>query len=225
MRHSITALIVILIVSLLGSGAAAEEKSLSRAMLYSLLLPGTGEYYMGYETRAKAHLGAEAAIWVGYGYFRYQGGLREDTYKEMANINAGVQGERNDDYYEAIAYYISNEVYNVDILREARFYFPESRELQLEYWEANGYFEDDAWEWKSIQAMDDYRDVRTESRKSYRRSTLMIGFAVLNRMVSMVGLYVASRAGEGSAAAVPQVSYDSSNGGSTYLYLKLPMPK
>lgn len=225
MRQGTGLLIAVLVVSIFASQAAAEEKSLSRAMLYSLLLPGTGEYYLGYKTRAKAHLGAEAAIWVGYGYFRYQGNLREDNYKELANINAGVTGERDDDYYQAIAYYISNDVFNVDILREARFYYPDDRGLQLEYWEANGYFEDDAWEWKSIEAMDHYRDVRTESRKSYRRSTLMLGFAVLNRMTSMVGLYVASKAGEQHAAALPQVSYHDRNGGSTYLYFSLPMVK
>ena len=216
---------MILILSIFATQAAAEGKSLSRAMCYSLLLPGTGEMYMGYKTRGKVALGAEVAIWSGYAYFRYQGSLREDHYKELANINAGVEGERNDDYYEAISYYITNEVFNVDILREARFYYPDSRELQLDYWEANGYFGSDAWEWKSIVAMDDYRNVRTESRKSYRRSTLMLGFAVLNRMISVVGLYVSSKAGEQHAALLPHVSYDSRNGGSTYLYLNLPMVK
>jgi len=225
MRLTTIALAMILILSVFVSQAAAEGKSLSRAMFYSLLLPGTGEYYMNYTTRAKVHVGAEVVIWSGYAYFWYQGSLREDSYKQLAQINAGVEGERDDDYYEAIAYYISNDVFNVDILREARFYYPESRELQLEYWDANGYFDSDAWEWKSIAAMDDYRHVRTESRKSYRRSTLMLGFAVLNRMTSMIGLYVATKAGEQHAAMVPQVSYNSRNGGSTYLYFSLPMVK
>lgn len=223
MRPGTIGIITILILSVFASQAAAEDKSLTRAMLYSLVLPGTGELYMGYKTRGKVHLGAEAAVWTGFFYFRYQGSLREDSYKELANINAGVRGERDDDYYQAIAYYISNEDYNVDMLREARFYYPYDRELQLVYWENNGYFEDDAWEWKSFEAMEEYRDVRTESRKSYRRATLMIGFAVLNRMTSMVGLYVATKAGEQHAMALPQVSYDSRNGGSTYLYLNLPM--
>ncbi len=225
MRQGTTALIVILVLSVFASQAAAEGKSLSRAVLYSLLLPGTGELYMGYNTRAKATLGAEAGIWTGFVYFRYQGGMRKDSYRELANVNAGVEGERDEDYYQAIAYYISSEDFNVDILREARFYYPDSRELQLGYWEANGYFDDDAWEWKSAAAMEDYCNVRTESRKSYRRATLMLGFAVLNRMVSVVGLYVSSRVGEQHAAAMPHVSYDSRNGGSTYLYLNLPLVK
>jgi hypothetical protein len=225
MRLVTYALIVFLVVTAFTARVQAEEKSLSRAMLYSLLLPGTGELYMGHKTQGKIHLGAEAVIWGGFIYFQYQGGLREDTYKELAQINAGVMGEKDDDYYQAIAYYISNEDFNVDILREARFYYPESRELQLEYWEQNGYFGNDAWEWISYSAMNDYYNVRTESRKSYRRSTLMIGFAVLNRMVSVVGLYVASKAGEQHAALMPQVSYDDRNGGSTYLYLNLPIGK
>ncbi|MGD9140966.1 MAG: hypothetical protein PVJ42_05450 [bacterium] len=224
MRLATYVLIAVLVISAFAARASAGDRSLSRAMLYSLLVPGTGELYMGYKTQAKVHLAGEAAVWAGFAYFRYQGGMREDTYKELAEINAGVDGEKDDDYYQAIAYYISNEVYNVDILREARFYY-DSREQQLEYWENNGYFDEDAWEWRSIAAMDEYRDVRTESRKSYRRSTLMVGFAVLNRMISLVGLYVTTKSGEQHAGMLPRVSYDDSNGGSTYLYLNLPIGK
>jgi hypothetical protein len=225
MRSVFTAAVVFLVVSGLAFQAAAGERSLAKAMLFSTLLPGAGELYMGYKTRAKVAMTAEAAVWTAYGFFRYQGSLREDTYKEMAEINAGVYGERDDDYYEAIAYYLSNEDYNVDILREARFYYPYDRDLQLEYWETNGYFDENAWAWNTLQAMEEYRDVRTESRKSHRRATLMLGFAVLNRMVSVVGLYVADKAGEERAAVLPRVGFDDRNGGSAYLYLNLPMVK
>lgn len=224
MRIATYALIAVLVVSVFATEACAGGKSLSRAMLYSLLLPGTGELYMGYSTQGKMHLAGEAAVWAGFAYFRYQGSMREDTYKELAEVNAGVQGERDDDYYQAIAYYISSEVYNVDVLSEARFYY-DNREQQLEYWEDNGYFDEDAWEWNSAAAMDDYRNVRTESRKSYRRGTLMLGFAVLNRMISLVGLYVTTKAGEEHAGMLPRVAYDDSNGGSTYLYINLPIGK
>jgi hypothetical protein len=225
MRIGRAAAIVILLLCMVVSQAAGEDKSLSRAMLYSLLLPGTGEAYMGYNTRAKAALGAEVAIWAGFAYFTHQGGLREDRFKEMAYINAGVTGERDDDYYQAIAYYLTNYDYNVDVLREARFYYPYDRDLQLEYWEENGYFDADAWEWSTLEAMREYRDVRTESRKSYRRATLMLGFAVLNRMISMVGLYVSFKAGEQHAALLPGAGFDGKNGGSAYLYFNLPMVK
>jgi hypothetical protein len=213
----------IILVSILGGQAGAGEKSLSKAMLYSLLLPGAGEAYMGYHTRAKAAMASEIGIWAGFAYFRYQGSLREDRYKEMAEIHAGASGEKDDDYYQAIAYYLSNDVFNVDVLREARFYYPDDRDLQLEYWEANGYFGADGWEWDTILNMDEYRDVRTESRRSYRRATLMVGFAVLNRMISLVELYVSSKTAHGRAAALPQVGFDERNGGSAYLYLNLPM--
>lgn len=224
MRLATYTLIAVLVISVFATGACAGDKSLSRAMLYSLLLPGTGELYMGYSVQGKMHLAGEAAVWAGFAYFRYQGSIREDTFKELAEVNAGVQGEKDDDYYQAIAYYISNEVYNVDVLSEARFYY-DSREQQLEYWEANGYFDEDSWEWNSIAAMDEYRDIRTESRKSYRRGTLMLGFAVLNRMISLVGLYVTTKAGEEHAGMLPRVAYDDSNGGSTYLYINLPIGK
>ncbi len=225
MKYAACALMTVLLVPVSAPQAGADGKSLSRAMLYSLLLPGAGEVYMGYNTRAKAHIGAEVGVWAGFFYFEYQGDMREDTYKELARINAGVAGQRDDDYYQAIAYYISNEVFNVDMLREARFYYPDDRDLQLEYWEQNGYFDEDAWEWTTAAAMDEYRTVRTESRKSYRRATMMLGFGVLNRMVSVIGLYIASKAGEEHAALTPRVSFDAGHGGGAYLYLNLPLGK
>jgi len=39
------------------------KKSLKKAFFMSLLLPGSGEYYAGAKTQAKAFLGAEAMIW------------------------------------------------------------------------------------------------------------------------------------------------------------------
>lgn len=223
MRLTSVVVVLVVTVSLAASGAGAEEKSLGRAMLYSLLLPGAGEAYMGYNTRAKVAMGTEIVIWSGFALFRYQGGLREDKYKEMARIQAGVEGERDEDYYLTISYYLSNEDYNVDVLREARFLYPDNRDEQLEYWEQNGYFGEEGWAWPTVDAMLDYADVRTDGKKSYRRATLMIGFAVLNRMISTVGLYVSAKQGEEQANLLPRVGYDSRNGGSTYLYVNLPV--
>jgi hypothetical protein len=136
---------------------------------------------------------AEGAIWTSYALFRVQGGHREDRYKEMASLFAGVTGDRNDDYYQAIAYYISEYDYNVDVKREARYRYPYDVEKQNEYFQQNGYFGDDVWEWDSVERQLEYRNTRTASNESYRRATLVIGFAVLNRLVSMIDVYLSFR--------------------------------
>lgn len=172
---------------------SGKGKSLSKALLLSLALPGAGEAYMGASGRAKTFFVSEAGVWSSFAYFRVQGRMREDRYKEMARLFAGVDREMNADYYTLLAYYTSSEDYNIDVLREARLRYPDDRAQQLAYFDANGYFGDRAWEWQDLQRMDEYARVRILSRRSYRRAVLTTGFAVLNRMISMIEVYLSFR--------------------------------
>jgi hypothetical protein len=188
----VLALSLVLLVSMgLGSDAArAGDKSLGKALLLSLAVPGAGEAYLGAPGRARAFLVSEAAIWSSFVCFRVQGSMREDAYQDKARLFAGVRGVKDDTYYRVLSYYLSSEEYNVDILREARLRYPDDRQQQLEYFEANAYFGEDGWEWDTLQRMDEFTHERTMSRQSYRRAVLTTGFAVLNRMVSMIDVYL-----------------------------------
>ena len=168
-------------------------KSMGKALLLSMLIPGTGQQYLGHHRCARVMWVSEAAIWTTYAVFTVQGNNREDRYKEMAELFAGVEGERDDGYYQAIGFYISSYEYNIDVKREARFRYPWEPDKQEEYFEQNGYFGDDAWEWASLDRQLEYRDTRTASNESHRRATLTTGFAVLNRVVSMIDVYLSFR--------------------------------
>jgi len=209
----------------LASTAGAQEgrKSLRKALLFSLMLPGAGEAYMGHTGRAEAMFAAEAGIWASFAYFRIQGDMREDSYKDIARLSAGVEREMDDFYYKMLAYYVTNEEFNVDVMRDARMRFPDDRAQQIEYFSQTAYLGDEAWAWDSLDRMNEYARVRTDSRQSYRRATLTTGFAVLNRMISMIDVYLSyklsndsgksSRLGLGLAAAPD---------GSVRLYLRAP---
>ncbi len=185
---------IVTIMVLLSTGSlAAQQKSLARAVLLSLVVPGAGELYLGYEGRAKAMFVSEVAVWGTFAGFRLQGRMREERYKELAQLFAGVEGERDDDYYRLLSNYVSSEDYNVDVMRQARLKYPDDREKQLEYFEANGYFGDDAWQWDDLTHMDEFEMTRTRSRQAYRRAVLTTGFAFLNRVVSMIDVYLAFR--------------------------------
>jgi hypothetical protein len=170
--------------------AGAAGRSLKKALALSLVVPGAGEAYLGAGNRARAFMVSEAAIWSSFAYFRVEGAMREDAYKEKARLFAGVTGSRDDTYYQMLAYYLSSQEFNIDIMREARLRYPDDREQQLAYFEANAYFGDDGWEWDSLRRMEEFAGERTKSRESYRRAVLTTGFAVLNRMVSMIDVYL-----------------------------------
>jgi hypothetical protein len=203
LRICMSAAVILAIVSSAEGSDGRPAKSLRKALLLSLVVPGAGQTYLGHNGRAKAMLAAEAGVWSSLAFFRVQGGMREDRYKEMAELFADVQGDRDDNYYQAIAYFMSSEDYNISVMREARYRYPygsgdeisEVREKQLEYFEANGYFGEDAWEWESVEKKDQYAYTRTLSRRSYRRAVLTTGFAVLNRMVSMIDVYLSFKLG------------------------------
>ena len=71
-------------------GEDLQSKSMGKALLMSLILPGTGQEYIGSHKRARAMWAADGVIWMTYALFTVQGSNREDKYQEMASMNAGV---------------------------------------------------------------------------------------------------------------------------------------
>jgi hypothetical protein len=202
-RHIKVLTAAAVVVALAGpaAGSDLESKSMKKALLLSLALPGAGQQYMGNKGRARAMFAAEAAIWGSFAAFRVQGSMRKDSYQETARLFAGVGGERDDEYYKLLSYYLSSDDYNVDVMREARFIYPFDRDKQLEYYESNAYFGGDTWSWTSVSKQAEFADTRTKSKEAYRRATLVTGFAVLNRVTSMIDVYLSFRQAEGGSSA------------------------
>jgi hypothetical protein len=200
-----------------------SAKSLGKALMLSLVIPGAGQQYLGNTGRARMMYVSEAAVWTTFAGFRVQGRMREDRYVEMARLYAGVTGEMDDDYCLALAYYMSSEDYNIDVMREARLIYPYDRQMQLAYFEENGYFGDEAWEWESRGVREDFKLTRTRSRASYRRAVLTTGFAVLNRLVSMIDVYLSYRLGHSErSAGYPSLRAESGPNEEFRLYISTP---
>lgn len=62
-----------------------NHRSTGRAFLYSLILPGAGEYYTGSKFKAAIFLGIEAVSWYGYITNYTTGQDREDEFKAYAD--------------------------------------------------------------------------------------------------------------------------------------------
>lgn len=169
--------------------AEPGEKNPKLAMLYSLLLPGLGEYYLGRTDRAKIFFVAEGAIWTSFAVFRIQGNHREDLYKEYAEINAGAGQRDDDDFYRTIGNFIASDgpfSANEAVRRQARALFPDNPDRRDEFLADNGYFGDDAWEWESEEFLARYKEMRTSSLDAFRRSNLSLGLLVANRLISVL---------------------------------------
>ena len=159
------------------------------ALLLSAAIPGWGEMYAGHPARGRAFMAAEAAIWTAYAGYTVQTGMREDDYREFAEVFAGVPDGAPGGYYEDIADYERSEgydSYNESVRDDARSLFTDDPAAQDAYFAENGYFGDEAWEWESDARFRQYRHLRHLAGESDRRAFYMTGLAVLNRAVSAI---------------------------------------
>ncbi len=187
--------------------AADGARSPKLAMLYSMILPGLGEYYLGHTGRATAFLVAEGAAWTAFGVFRAEGSHRRSIYKEFAELNAGVAPRSDDDFYRVIGNYQSSDgpfSANEQVRREARAIYPNDRAAQDRYFQDNAYTGGNAWQWGSQEELDRYNGMRKSSLDAFHRSNLTIGLLVANRLLSIldVGILASRSTDDGDHAAL-----------------------
>ncbi len=157
------------------SNLVTGRKSIFRAALYSALLPGGGQYYLGNRKKARYFFAAEALTWIGYISFHSYGNWRKDDYIRHASIYASADIEgRGDEFADLVGFYSSIDDYN----RAGRVTDPDRPYLADT--------PENHWQWESDEAQLVFRDLKNSSRESYRRSDLMIGIAVVDRLVSLI---------------------------------------
>lgn len=178
---------------------AGGPKSTSRAVLYSLLLPGLGQHYLGETRRAWTFFVAEGAIWTSFAIFQTQGHIRRDAYKEYASVFAGISGnDHSDDFYREIGDYDSSGEYELYIKSDGRSYtYPNSDYATIEEYFVNNRITDyEPWAWRSTEDREHYYSLRWGSRLAFRRSLYSLAAALGNRIFSAVYALRSSRAAE-----------------------------
>lgn len=150
-------------------------------------MPGWGQHSLGLHGRGNVFLGLEAATWTGVGLSYLEGVFARDDYTVLAAEDAGIDVDgRDGDYLEDMGDFDSSSEYNDYIRRLARYYYPDDPEAQQDYYDRYSYYGDDAWEWTSSAAREDFRDALRSSREWFRRSIYIGMFAVVNRAVSAI---------------------------------------
>ncbi|MEJ2542732.1 MAG: hypothetical protein P8Y99_01560 [Calditrichaceae bacterium] len=151
------------------------QKSIGLAFFMSLVLPGSGEYYMGRRTQTAWFLTAEILLWTGLtANSLYTDHLREE-YRIYAIQHAGIDRDGKDkQFWMDIGKY--NSIYD----------FNEQR-LRDRYFDAIYYDESaDFWLWDSKDSRLEYDESRLRANEIKNQSVYFFASIVLNHLISAV---------------------------------------
>ena len=156
-------------------------------VMASILVPGLGQMIEGDRSKAQAFFVVEGTIWLSYFGFNYWGKRIDGSARVYAIDHASANPARRDDeYFDALEDYLSSNEHNLVIERQASLYYPNNPQMQQEYIADNSYFDEDEWMWDSLASRSFYWERRRQAREHRRRAGFMPGFAVINRIVSVV---------------------------------------
>jgi len=206
--------------------------STGRAVLYSLLIPGLGDYKAGNKTRAWVFFGIDAALWTTLIVSEVQGHQREDEYQQYALLFAGIsQTGHSDDFYALLREYDNSDLYEADIKAEGRVELwppdnPNGQDPNVGYIRLQQYFEQnrvadyEEWEWQSLANKVQFQETRSASKNAYRRSQYALAALAANRVVSAIFAYASTRGSHGDSSqqsrryqldfTLPQPDYEAS---------------
>jgi hypothetical protein len=157
----------------------------------SALVPGLGELIQGQKTKANTFFVVEGSIWFTYLGFNYFGHKMDQSARAFAIDHADANPARRDDkYFDALEDYLSSDNYNLEVERNASYYYPDDPKKQQEYIQENSYFGDDVWQWDTLTSRTTFWERRRGARENLRRASFMPGFAIINRIVSIIDVVV-----------------------------------
>jgi len=158
-----------------GSAPTSRRVSLVKAGIYSALIPGLGEYYVGHRSKARIFFAVEAATWVSFFTLHFYGNWKEDDLVQFAAENANANLEnKSDEFKDWVGFYDDIDQFNSlgRVQDPKRPYLVDNAENH--------------WRWQSTEAQSTYRHLKNRSREAYRRRDFMVGLAVVNRIVSII---------------------------------------
>jgi hypothetical protein len=176
----------------------AGPKSSRKALLFSMLLPGAGELYLGHRGRALGFFVSEGGIWANYAAWEISGHLRKNDYIEQAQINAGVGiSSASDDYWRLLGQYQRSsgtgpDAYEETVRREARLQYPDDPGAQDEYVAQRLPTGKRAWSWSSASLQSSYVETRRSANRAFEHAKVSFALAILNRLVSAVDTQILS---------------------------------
>lgn len=152
-----------------------NKKSVSLAVVLSLLLPGMGELYAGNYSTGRYLTAAEGGLWLTYTSFELYGTWVRNDARKLTVTNAGVSlaGQSNQ-FFVDIGNYKDVYQYNERKLQdrqEEKLYDPNSI-----------YF----WSWNSESDRQKYKNLRISSDQAFNSKQFVLGAVLVNHVVSAI---------------------------------------
>jgi hypothetical protein len=161
-----------------------KGKSVKKAFLYSLIVPGSGEFYAGSKIKAAVFLGLDVTFWALYFNYHGKGQDKEAEYEDFADLHWS-----EDDY---IIWLIAT--YNIPSDTQA-FLDPETGEMVKlshhlpdtktnQYYEMIGKYEQFAAGWEGSGYRDDYLNMRYDANDLLNKAKYAAMFSLGNHILS-----------------------------------------
>ncbi len=160
-------------------------------ILASAIMPGWGEMILQRKNEARTFFIIEGSLWFSYYTFNQFGHKLELSSRTFAYEHAGANPLRQDrEYYDNLEDYLTSDLYNLIVERDAGLYYPNDPQKQQEYIQEHSYFGNDQWQWDTITSMTTYWQKRKSARENLRRASFMTGFMIINRIVSVLNVVI-----------------------------------
>jgi hypothetical protein len=151
----------------------AAPKSVGRAFLMSVILPGSGEFYSGNSGQGRFFLGMELLLWSGLIGNKMYVDMLKDDYYAFAVQHAGVSRSGKDkEYWISIGKFDDLYSYNEQRRRD--------RFVDAIYPEDDSYY----WRWDSRANRFKYDEMRLTANEIEGRDTYFYAAIMLNHLVS-----------------------------------------
>jgi TM2 domain-containing membrane protein YozV len=152
-----------------------ESKSPGVAAIYSLLLPGMGELYVGEYGSGKYFTIVDGALVVALVSFdRYANWLKDDSRQfAAAHAHTSVDG-KDDQFFSDIGDYQTVYDFNEAALR--------NRQPQKVYDPRSGFY----WSWDSPVIREQYRSIRVSSDDRFNDTRFIVAAMAVNHLVSAI---------------------------------------
>lgn len=153
---------------------SSGRKSVLRAVVSSLIVPGTGEWYAGNVSTGRYLLGSELTLWLSlYGFHSYGTWLKNDA-QSFAEVYAGADWSGKDDkFFVNLGNFMSREEYNEKKMRD--------RDIGALYTDPE--YE---WQWESDKKRREFRDLRVRSDQMFNAIKFAGAAIVANHIVSAI---------------------------------------
>jgi len=189
-----------------------KQKSVAKAFVYSLLIPGAGQFYTGSKLKGFIFLGVEALGWAGYLSYQNSGDDKTEEYEAFARAHW-----YDDPYWDSLKVYRNIDKWEDDQV------FPHHLPWKIdengdtvvnmnhEYYENIGKYDQFVWGWDDLQQIEspvnsstpevsfrssrryEYVDMREDANSAYDHARAFGILVIANHVVSAIEAAISAK--------------------------------